>query len=193
VTGGDQLHAEQRARVLIDEEPRQSGWRVCGAPELDLIQYPASAVREVRMKRGHGQVDYLIYVDRKIVGVIEAKPEGTSLSGVEWQSAMYADGLSAAQQLQAVVVEGRLPFVFEASGSEPLHRRVRPAPTRPGRLLLRETGDAREGSAGSRRRPDGPDVARESPVAARARHGRVASGADRGDPWHRAVARRAAP
>jgi len=53
----------------------------------------------VRRKRGHGQVDYLLYVDRKIVGVIEAKPEGTSLSGVEWQSAMYADGLSAAQQL----------------------------------------------------------------------------------------------
>jgi len=118
MTGGDQLHAEQRARVLIDEELRQSGWRVCDASELDLIHYPASAVREVRMKRGHGQVDYLLYVDRKIVGVIEAKPEGTSLSGVEWQSAMYADGLSAAQQLQAVAVDGRLPFVFEASGSE---------------------------------------------------------------------------
>jgi hypothetical protein len=25
--------------------------------------------------------------------VIEAKPEGTPLSGVEWQSAMYAEGL----------------------------------------------------------------------------------------------------
>ena len=116
MTGGDQLHAEQRARVLIDEELRQSRWRVCDASELDLIHYPASAVREVRMKRGHGQVDYLLYVDRKIVGVIEAKPEGTSLSGVEWQSAMYADELSVAQQLQAVAVDGRLPFVFEASG-----------------------------------------------------------------------------
>jgi len=118
VTGSDQLHAEQRARVLIDEQLRASGWRVSDASELDLIHHPASAVREVRMKRGHGQVDYLLYVDRKIVGVIEAKPEGTSLSGVEWQSAMYADGLSAQQQLQAVAVAGRLPFVFEASGSE---------------------------------------------------------------------------
>ncbi len=70
------------------------------------------------MKRGHGQVDYLLHVDRKIVGVIEAKPEDTSLSGVQWQSAMYADGLTAQQQLQAVTVAGRLPFVFEASGSE---------------------------------------------------------------------------
>jgi type I restriction enzyme, R subunit len=67
------------ARVLIDEQLRASGWRVCDAAELDLIHHPASAVREVRMKRGHGQVDYLLYVDRKIVGVIEAKPEGTPL------------------------------------------------------------------------------------------------------------------
>jgi type I restriction enzyme, R subunit len=118
VTNGDQLHAEQRARVLIDEQLRAAGWRVSGASDLDLIHHPASAVREIRMKRGHGQVDYLLYVDRKIVGVIEAKPEGTPLSGVEWQSAMYADGLSAQQQLQAVAVAGRLPFVFEASGSE---------------------------------------------------------------------------
>jgi len=81
MTGGDQLHAEQRARVHIDEELRQSGWRVCDASELDLIHYPAGAVREVRMKRGHGQVDYLLYVDPKIGGVIEAKPEGTSFVG----------------------------------------------------------------------------------------------------------------
>ena len=57
-------------------------------------------------------------MDRRIVGVIEAKTEGTPLSGVQWQSAMYATGLSPAQQLQAVTVGGRLPFVVEASGSE---------------------------------------------------------------------------
>jgi type I restriction enzyme R subunit len=104
--------------VLIDEQLRAAGWRLCNVRELDLINYPDTAVREVRMKAGHGQVDYLLYVDRSIVGVIEAKPGGTSLSGVEWQSAMYANGLSAQQQMQAVAVEGRLPFVFEASGSE---------------------------------------------------------------------------
>ena len=35
-------------------------------------------------------MDYLLYVDQRVVGVIEAKPEGTPPSGVEWQSAMYA-------------------------------------------------------------------------------------------------------
>jgi type I restriction enzyme R subunit len=115
-TGG--LTPEQRARVLIDAQLEASGWRVCDAGDLNLIHHPNSAVREVRMKPGHGQVDYLLYVDRKIVGVIEAKPEGTPLSGVEWQSAMYATGLSSAQQLAAITTSGRLPFVFEASGSE---------------------------------------------------------------------------
>lgn len=70
------------------------------------------------MKPGHGRVDYLLYVDKAVVGVIEAKPVGTPLSGVEWQSAMYADGLPADVRLAAKTTEGRLPFVFEASGVE---------------------------------------------------------------------------
>ncbi|MEI2778073.1 MAG: hypothetical protein V9G19_19340 [Tetrasphaera sp.] len=45
------------------------------------------------MKPGDGPADNLLYVDKKVVGVIEAKPEGTTLARVEWQSAMYAAGL----------------------------------------------------------------------------------------------------
>jgi type I site-specific restriction endonuclease len=50
------------------------------------------------MATGHGRVDYLLYVDQRVVGVIEAKPEGTPLSGVEWQSAM---GLTVDDTLNA--------------------------------------------------------------------------------------------
>ncbi|GAA2884089.1 type I restriction-modification enzyme R subunit C-terminal domain-containing protein [Pseudonocardia halophobica] len=85
---------------------------------LSLYASQGVAVREIVMKAGHGRVDYLLYVDKKAVGVIEAKPEGTTLSGVEWQSSMYADGLPADVQLRAILRDGRLPFVFEASGSE---------------------------------------------------------------------------
>jgi type I restriction enzyme, R subunit len=60
-------------------------------------------------------VTALLYVDQSAVGVIEAKPQGASLSGVEWQSAMYAEGLPAEVRLKAVTTGGRLPFVFEAS------------------------------------------------------------------------------
>jgi type I restriction enzyme R subunit len=70
------------------------------------------------MKPDHGRADYLLYVDKKVVGVIEAKPVGTTLTGVQWQSAMYAVGLPEAYRPQAVLKDDRLPFVFEASGSE---------------------------------------------------------------------------
>jgi type I restriction enzyme R subunit len=46
-------------------------------------------------------------MDQKAVGVIEAKPAGTTLSGVEWQSAMYAEGLPAEVRLKAVTTDGR--------------------------------------------------------------------------------------
>jgi hypothetical protein len=98
----DGLHAEQRARVRIDAQLAAAGWHVRDMNQLDLINHPHSAVREVIMKSGSGRADYLLYVDRTIGGVIEAKPEGTPLSDVEWQSAMYATGLSAPQQLRAV-------------------------------------------------------------------------------------------
>ena len=32
------------------------------------------------MATGHGRADYLLYADKEVVGVIEAKPEGTPLS-----------------------------------------------------------------------------------------------------------------
>jgi type I site-specific restriction endonuclease len=57
------------------------------------LELPGVAIREAVMAAGHGRADYLLYVDRRAVGVIEAKPEGTTLSGVEWQSARYATGL----------------------------------------------------------------------------------------------------
>ena len=118
-SGGEaHLGAEQRARVLIDRQLAAAGWAVQDRKNLNLYAAPGVAVREVVMKTGHGRSDYLLYVDQRTVGVIEAKPEGTTLSGVEWQSAMYADGLPAEVRLKALTVDGRLPFVFEASGTE---------------------------------------------------------------------------
>jgi type I restriction enzyme R subunit len=118
MTDEDRLAAEQRARVLIDRQLADAGWVVQDRKDLNLFAGPGVAVREVIMARGHGRADYLLYVDQKAVGVIEAKPQGTTLSGVEWQSAMYAEGLPAEVRLKAVSTDGRLPFVFEASGSE---------------------------------------------------------------------------
>ena len=115
----ERLAAEQRARVLIDRQLAQSGWAVQDRGALNLfVPQRGIAVREVIMKPGHGRVDYLLYVDKAVVGVIEAKPMGTPLSGVEWQSAMYATGLPEEVRRKTLDPEGRLPFVFEASGTE---------------------------------------------------------------------------
>lgn len=115
----DRLAAEQRARVMIDRQLVDAGWAVQDRKALNLFAPQRGiAVREVIMKPGHGRVDYLLYVDKVVVGVIEAKPMGTPLSGVEWQSAMYATGLPDGVRRKALDPEGRLPFVFEASGTE---------------------------------------------------------------------------
>ena len=42
---------------------------------------------------GHGFADYLLYVDGKAAGVVEAKPEGHTLTGVEAQLGKYGAGL----------------------------------------------------------------------------------------------------
>ncbi|HEY3549415.1 MAG TPA: DEAD/DEAH box helicase family protein [Propionicimonas sp.] len=112
------LPAEARARALIDQQLTAAGWVVQDRKDLNLFAGDGQAVREAVMAPGHGRADYLLYVDKKVVGAIEAKPEGTPLSGVEWQSAMYATGLPEFDRSRAVEVGGRLPFVFEASGSE---------------------------------------------------------------------------
>ncbi|MBD2759907.1 DEAD/DEAH box helicase family protein [Yimella sp. cx-573] len=112
------LAAEARARVLIDRQLTDAGWVVQDKKALNLFAAQGVACREVTMRSGHGRADYLLYVDQRVVGVIEAKPQGTTLSGVEWQSAMYAEGLPADVRLKALTRDDRLPFVFEASGTE---------------------------------------------------------------------------
>ena len=114
----NRLAAEARARVLIDRQLTEAGWSVQDSRSLNLFAAQGVARREATMATGHGRADYLLYVDQLVVGVIEAKPEGTPLSGVEWQSAMYADGLPPDVKLAALTKDGRLPFVFEASGTE---------------------------------------------------------------------------
>jgi type I restriction enzyme R subunit len=118
MVAGDQLHAEQRARALIDEQLQEAGWVVQDRNRLNLYAGEGVAVRESVMAPGHGRADYMLYVNQRAVGVIEAKPAGTLLTGVEWQSARYAEGLPPDVRLKALTVDGRLPFVFEASGSE---------------------------------------------------------------------------
>lgn len=77
---------ERRARREIDINLTAAGWLVQDRDDLDLTAGRGIAVREFPMKSGFGFADYLLYLDRKAVGAVEAKAEGT-LTGVEAQSA----------------------------------------------------------------------------------------------------------
>ena len=72
------------------------------------------ALREFPLNAGFGFADYLLYVDGKAAGVIEAKKEGSTLTGVEVQSARYAQGLPGALPAW----RRPLPFSYESTGIE---------------------------------------------------------------------------
>ncbi len=71
-------------------------------------------MREFQLTAGHGYADYLLYVDGQAVGVVEAKKEGATLTGVEVQAETYAAGMPGA--LPAPFRP--LPFLFQSTGIE---------------------------------------------------------------------------
>lgn len=73
------LSAEDKARVEIDKMLEAAGWAVQDARTANLAASRGVAVREFILEPPHGRADYLLFVDREAVGVIEAKPEGATL------------------------------------------------------------------------------------------------------------------
>lgn len=106
---------------------------------MNLYAGPGVAVREFPLAPGHGTADYLLYVNRKAVGVVEAKPEGTTLTGVEVHTRKYAEGLP-----DTVPAHLRpLPFLPEHRRRDAVHQPARPrAAVAPG-VHLPSPGDAR--------------------------------------------------
>jgi len=103
---------EQIARDKIDELLEASGWVVQHAKKIDLSAGLGIAVREYQTDVG--PVDYALFVDKKAVGVIEAKPEdwGHRITTVEEQSGGYANA-----SLRYVKNKDPLPFVYESTGA----------------------------------------------------------------------------
>jgi len=79
----DYLAREARARVEIDNQLVEAGWLIQSQDALNLTAGTGVAVREFRLEKGHGRVDYLLFLNVQPAGVIEAKPEGTTLIEVE--------------------------------------------------------------------------------------------------------------
>jgi type I restriction enzyme R subunit len=109
------LTPEARARIEIDRMLAAAGWAVQDYRHVNLAASRGVAVREFPMRPPHGRADYLLFLDGRPVGIVEAKKEGETLTGVEWQSAKYVDGLP--DELEPAI-EGGLPFVYESTGTE---------------------------------------------------------------------------
>jgi type I restriction enzyme R subunit len=116
VTGPEDpyLAREAKARKNIDRQLAAAGWVVQHADRANVSAGPGVAVREFVLEKGHGRVDYLLFVDGQPAGVIEAKPEGTTLVEVEHQSGKYVDGLP--EWIRPPVYP--LPFIYESTGAE---------------------------------------------------------------------------
>ncbi len=105
---------EQIARQKIDELLTAAGWVVQDYKHINLGACLGVAIREFPTKSG--PADYILFVDRQAVGVVEAKPEGTTLRGVAEQTGRYQTDFPE----DIPSVELPLPFGYESTGTETL-------------------------------------------------------------------------
>ena len=102
---------EATARQTIDDKLAAAGWVVQDFKALNLGAAQGVAVRE--HPTDSGPADYVLFVDRQAVGVIEAKRNeaGENLTATETQTERYANATLKWRKDAAP-----LPFLFEATG-----------------------------------------------------------------------------
>jgi len=113
------MEPEQKARKNIDLLLEAADWKVQAYRELNLGASLGVAVCDFPLK--HGTADYLLFVNRRAIGAVEAKPEGTTLSGVSEQTRKYLTGVPDGLPC----VQDPLPFAYESTGSETLFADLR--------------------------------------------------------------------
>ena len=101
---------EQIARDNIDKQLIACGWIIQDKKKFNLAAGLGIAIREYQTDIG--PADYVLFVDKKPIGIIEAKreEEGVRLTTVEEQSSQYANA-----KLR-LLNNDPLPFVYESTG-----------------------------------------------------------------------------
>jgi type I restriction enzyme, R subunit len=109
--------------MTIDGQLAEAGWLVQSREQMNRSAGLGVAVRE--FPTTSGPVDYALFAGGTLCGVVEAKPEGTTLSGFSDQAARYMGGVPE----HLVRREGQVRFEYVASGTEILFRdHADPAP-----------------------------------------------------------------
>ncbi len=104
------MSPETKARLVIDQKLEQAGWLIQDMNQLNLGVALGVVVREYPTDTG--PADYVLFVDRTAVGVIEAKRDeaGENLSVHEAQTLRYGNAT-----LKWRKESKPLPFLFEAT------------------------------------------------------------------------------
>lgn len=117
------MKPEEKARKKIDQLLEAAGWKVQDIRDYNPTLSSGVAVREFPLSVG--SADYILFVERRAVGVIEAKPEGTTLGGVDHQSSRYSEHFPDTFPHCPLP----LPFIYESTGIETFFRDLRdPSP-----------------------------------------------------------------
>src|SRR6266478_1892677 len=123
------MQPEAKARHKIDELLRAAGWAIQDRDDFDRTAAFGVAVREFALPSG--EADYLLFIDGKAAGVVEAKKSGDTLSGVAEQSEKYMDALPP----HLASWGPNLIFDYESTGDETYFRDVRDPKARSRRLF----------------------------------------------------------
>ena len=127
---------EKRARRNIDKMLEAAGWQIQGYAERDTDAAFGLAVREYRLKYDQS-ADYLLFISGVAVGVIEAKKEGTTLSGALEQAQRYRASLP--DDLPNLP---RFPFAYASTGIETYFRDIRDPDSRSRKVFTFHTPDS---------------------------------------------------
>ncbi|MFA5345900.1 MAG: type I restriction-modification enzyme R subunit C-terminal domain-containing protein [Candidatus Omnitrophota bacterium] len=127
--------SEAEARQVIDGLLKEAGWIIQDVRKINLSAGRGVAVREFPTKSG--PADYMLFVDRKAVGTVEAKAEGITLSGVAEQTARYNS--SVLDNLPRV--DDILPVAYESTGIETFYRNNRDPDARSRRVFAFHSPD----------------------------------------------------
>lgn len=104
--------SEEKARDIIDKKLDIAGWIVQDNAKMDFSAGIGIALRE--LQTDSGPADYILFVNRKPCGVIEAKKFGTILTPIEEQTERYAK--SKITKLRHY--SEPLRFLYETTGLE---------------------------------------------------------------------------
>lgn len=114
MTNNRNQNPEQIARDKIDKMLVLAGWIVQSKEKVNLSAGIGIALRETNTESG--SADYILFVNSKAVGVIEAKAEalGYKLLQVEEQSSRYS---TDAIKIGKYTLDNVKPFVYESTGT----------------------------------------------------------------------------